>query len=294
MQTLKLAQQRQQKNALGVLTLGSLIFQGINVLLLLGLLGAFVGLKDKAPPAMVQMEGGKTIAIEPMDSRQRTPAVIQRFVRDQLTLLMSASGRMPGTEGDSGLVPDPGIEISVDGQVAKITTLARLASFGISEDFRSTFLRDLAKRTPQEVFSPGGGEPLRQRVLIVQDVSQPQPIAEGQWKVTVISSLVDFEEGDPVGVPKPFNKEVFVQSVPPPEVYDFSTPLEQKIAEIRQSGLEIYAIRNYVRPDIKSPSRVQPPASDTGGGEPFIDTDDTESGSESTQSESSVESNSRP
>ncbi|RMH41259.1 MAG: hypothetical protein D6694_09090 [Gammaproteobacteria bacterium] len=266
MQTLKLSQQRQQKNALGMLTLGSLVFQGVNTLLLLGLLGAFIGLKDKAPPAMVQLEAGKTIAVEPMDSRQRTPAVIQKFVKDQLTLLMSASGQMPRTVGeDSVLVADPGIEVSIDGGRAKITTLARLAAFGISEDFRSAFLRDLAERTPQDVFSANGE---RQRVLIVQDVSAPEPVAEGQWKVTVISSLVDFETGDPVGVPKPFNKEVFVQSVPVPAIYDFSSPLEKQIAEIRQSGLEIYAIRNYVRRNIQSPSRaeVEP---DT---ETFIDT----------------------
>lgn len=255
MQVLKISQQRQQKNALGMVTLGSLIFQGINAVLLLALLGAFIGLKDKAPPAMVQLEAGKTIAVEPLDSRQRTPAVIQKFVKDQLTLLMSASGQIPGAGSEGAIaVSDPGVEISIDGGRAKVTTLARLASFGISEDFRSAFVRDLAKRTPQDVFSASAVQ--RQRVLIVQDVSVPEPVAEGQWKVTIISSLVDFESGDPVGAPKPFNKEVFVQSVPVPTINDFSSQLEKEIAEVRQAGLEIYAIRNYVRGNIRSTSRV--------------------------------------
>jgi len=281
MQVLKISsqQQRQQKNALGIVTLGSLIFQGFNLLLLLGLLSAFWGLKDKAPPAMVQMEGGRTIAMEPLDTRERTPAVIQKFVRDQLTALMSASGQMPSgvipdtdsrqsnpnSELPDGLVPDPGVEIPVDGEVLKVSTLARIASFGISEDFRSAFLQDLARRTPQSVFMSGGAY---QRLIIFQDVSDPEPISPGQWKVTVISSLVDFESGNPVGIPRPFNKEIFVQSVPVPVVTDFSSDLEKRVAEIRAPGLEIYAIRNYIRRNISSPSDSSSGARSSSSGAP--------------------------
>ncbi len=268
MQVLRVSsQQRQQKNVLGIVTLVSLILQGANVVLLLGLLTAYFGLRDKEPPSMVQVEGGRTIVMEPMDSRDRTPAVIQRFVRDQLVSLLSASGQMPsgvipgaeqagGSREDMppGMVPDPGVEISVDGEVLKVSTLARIASFAISEDFRSAFLRDLARRTPQTVFLSNGQY---QRILIFQNISEPEPIAPGQWKVTVISSLVDFESGNPVGIPRPFNKEVFVQAVPVPVTTDFSSDLEKRIAEVRAAGLEIYAIRNYVRRNL-SPSNVLP------------------------------------
>lgn len=236
--------ERQQKNALGLMVLGSLGLGGANLLLLFFLFVAYVKLANQPPPSLVQLAGGAAIATAPMDSDERTPAVIQTFVQQTLTTLMSATGTIPGAEGE--LKPDPGVEV---GDQLKVPTVAFLSSFGLSEDFRSTFLKGLAQRIPPSVWTQEN----TQVVLVIQDISDPEPIAPGQWKVVMIASRVTFDAVQPVGMPEPFNKEIFLHAVTPPAVRASSSALERQIAETRNAGLEIYAMRNYVSSDLRAP-----------------------------------------
>lgn len=240
----KIQANRSERSQLGVLVLVTI---GLNSLVLVNQLllwNAYQQLARKAPPNLVQLEGGRTIATTPLDSQERTPAVIQRFVRDTLTMLLAVSGTLPGEPS----MPDKGIEVP-DTSGKRVTTIAQQASFGLSQDFRQTFLQALAHQTPQDVFRSGGMASER-TAYVIQEVSSPQPLAPGQWKVIVVGSLIQQSSTHQVGHAIAFNREVFVRVVTPPDVSLYTTDLEREIAQIRQAGLEIYAIREFVPPNL--------------------------------------------
>lgn len=233
------------RGTLGFFVLVSLGLQGFTLFACLLLFGAYVGLARKAPPSLVQLESGKTIATAPMDAGERTPAVIQKFVQDELVMLTSAVGTLPPVDPKAPLVPDGGVTIKLASGQAKITTLASFASFGLSEDFRSTYLQKLAELTPQNVFSQS-----ERLVLVVQDVSAPQKVGEGQWKVVVVANLIHFTPDNQIGAGIPYNREVFIRSITPPDLLPVSSETERQIAQVRSAGLEIYAMRDFARSNL--------------------------------------------
>ncbi len=244
---------REQRNNLGIYILGSLALNGVVLATQIGLLFAFSGLNNKPAPSLVQLEAGKSIATASMGSKERTPAVIQKFTQDTMVLLLSASGKInaePDAKDPTTTVRppvnDPGVEIALKTGSARITTIASVASFGLSEDFRTDFLKQLAQITPQGVFRGQA-----QAVLIAQDVSVPEKVGDGMWKLVLIANLISFEvEKGSTAIP--FNKEIFVRSVLAPSVLDVTaTNLERQIGQVRASGLEIYAIQDYVAPNLK-------------------------------------------
>jgi len=233
------------RGTLGFFVLVSLGLQGLTLFSCLLLFGAYMGLSRKAPPSLVQLESGKTIATAPMDSGERAPAVIQKFVQDELTMLSSAVGTLPPLDPKLPLAPDPGVPIKLSNGTAKITTLASYASFGLSEDFRAAYLRKLAELTPQNVFSQS-----ERVVLVIQDVSTPQKLKDGEWKVNVVANLVRFSADNLVGAAIPYNREVFVRAITAPDILPVSSETERQIAQVRSAGLEIYAMRDFVRPNL--------------------------------------------
>ena len=247
MRSLSLARSgtKDARGTLGFFVLVSLGLQGVTLFCCLLLFGAYVGLSRKAPPSLVQLESGKTIETAPMDSGERTPAVIQKFVQDELVMLTSAVGTLPPLDAKTPLAPDPGVTVKLASGQAKITTLASFASFGLSEDFRATYLQKLAELTPQNVFSQS-----ERLVLVVQDVSTPQKVGEGQWKVTVVANLVHFTNDNQIGAGIPYNREVFVRAITAPDVLPVASETERQIAQVRNAGLEIYAMRDFVRPNL--------------------------------------------
>lgn len=243
---------REQRNTLGIYVLASLGLNAVVLLSQVGLLLAFSGLNSKPAPSLVQLEAGKSISTAAMGAKDRTPAVIQRFTQDTMVLLLSASGKINAEPDPSAPttntrppVNDPGVEIATKSGARKVTTIANVASFGLSEDFRVEFLRQLADITPSEVFQGQA-----QVVLIPQDVSVPVKVGDGMWKVTLIANLISFSTIQGKGSTAiPFNKEIFVRSVLPPSVLETApTNLERQIAQVRASGLEVYAIQDYVSP----------------------------------------------
>jgi hypothetical protein len=238
-----ISRDRQQKNTLGILTLGSLALQAVNIVVLAILASAYMNMSRKPAPAMVQLTNGEAIAMSPLSSKERIPAVIQKFTKETMTLLLSASGTIPGS-GDQAASIDPGIPVKTADGEKKISSLAHIASFGLSEDFRAKFLEGLATRTPPSIFSGQA-----QVVLVIQDISMPVKIGDGSWKVTMIANQVTINSQQIIGSSIPFNKEIFVRSVTHEHQAEYDSELEQRISEVRQGGLEIYSIRNYTRPN---------------------------------------------
>lgn len=239
--------EKRNTHYLPLFVLGSV---GLQVVILMGLFlqaRALSRLSRQDVPTLVQMQDGQAIRVSPMGSRERTPETIRRFVNDTLVLMFNWSGSLPATTAEEAAQPraDPGLPIDVERGKRNIATASWQASFALSEDFRQDFLKRVAELTPPGVFTGTS-----QVVMVINHVSNPESVGEGRWKVAVVAHLYVFNEANALGQAIPFNREVFVEAVTAPAVPAGETPLEQAIYRIRQTGLQIYAIRELEREDL--------------------------------------------
>ncbi|MFP4008567.1 MAG: hypothetical protein ACLFV6_11275 [Spirulinaceae cyanobacterium] len=220
------------KDSLGLLCVGTLGLHLIILVVSFLQYGALSRLANQPPPTLVQTESGQAFPVAVMANDERTPEVIQAFVLDTLTLLFSWSGN-PGTEENE---PDRGVVVSGS---RRVTSTAAIASYAMSSDFRAEMLNQLAEMTPAGVFSG------RTQVFFEPlNIEEPIAIAQGQWKVTVIGNLIVTQDRRKLEDRIPFNKEIFLQAVTPPRVWESSSLLEQEVASVRAAGLEITEIRD--------------------------------------------------
>ena len=232
----------------------TLICQGIVLLMTLAILGSTKKLANQPTPSLVQLVDGRAIKVAPQAYLDRKPETIRRFVNETMALMFSWSGTLsPATlEEAKSPQPDPGIEVKTnEGKPLKVTSASWEASFALSEEFRKPFVQTIAKLTPQDVFQGKGSQGL----LVIRRISEPRMVEgeDGAWKVALVANLVLFSSKNKVGNAIPFNKEVFVKAIDPPALplEEKSSGLAQIVYRTRQAGLEIYAIRDLPREDIK-------------------------------------------
>jgi hypothetical protein len=248
---------------------------------------AYFGLLGKEPPAMVQLESGRSIAMESIDTYERAPAVQQSFVRDTLTLLYSASGKLP-TTGGKPAAADPGVKVATSKGEMRISTVSSLAGWGLTskDNFRSEFLRNLAEVTPQEVFN-GNAEV----ALSIRHISEPVAGKDGRSsKLIVLSEQIVRSSDNPIGVAVPKNMIVHLRAITPPVVKTYSSDLERQIASVRQASLVIEKIEPYINENEVEPVEVpaQMPASastPSPSAEPYPDASSTDPITEESDSE---------
>lgn len=199
---------------------------------------------NKAVPTLVQMADGRATKVVALGSKERTPQTIRRFTSDTLTLMFNWSGTLPPETSEETQAPkrDPGVKIGQESSL--LSTTSWQAGFALADDFRSQFLAKVAQLTPRDVFTGS-----TRVVLITRYLSEPQQIKPGIWKLQVVGDLVFFNAQHNAGDSVSFNKEVFVRAVDPPStpLAELATTLEKTVYGIRQSGLEIYAIRELER-----------------------------------------------
>lgn len=216
---------------------------------LLQLLGLFVGffngvqaniLVRKPVPVLVQLVDGRALKVAPEEALHREPQVIDRLVREWSTLTLNWSGKFPN--GD----PDRGMNV---GGGKKIPTSPWVASFILSEDFRSGFLKYLAENWVK----PGVFEGQIQTALQVEQIRQPKSVIDkqgrplpGHWQVEMVANLLEFDLAQPIGTPSTFNKRLFLRAVPPPlyPLIDTGSEIQKAVYKLRQAGLEIYHIED--------------------------------------------------
>lgn len=237
--------QQDTKPYLVLFLLGTLSLQVLGLLLLLLLYGSYARLSRKAPPTLVQLVDGTAIKTAPLDAPDRSPETIRTFVAQTLAMLLNWSGKLPPqtTAEAQTPKPDPGMPVdALRSRDRRVATAAWQASFALSETFRAEFLKKLAELTPAGIFN---GE--SQVAWVPVEISNPEKVAEGRWKIRVVANLVIFNKQDSVGQAISFNKEVFVQAIDTPNPPQDTTHLAKAIYAIRQAGLEIYAIRDLER-----------------------------------------------
>jgi hypothetical protein len=200
-------------------------------------------LARKPSPTLVELVDGRSIQVGAEASLYRSPQSVQYFVSQIATMLFSSSGMLAddSTVSKSSFKPalDPGIELKGNNfrGKRKVTTSAWEASFALSEDFRSTFLPELAQITPVGVFSG-----TTQTVLVINHLSEPLPIEAGVWKLKMIANLYLFTGGDRIGKAVPVNKDIYVRAVyvTPQPLLESATEIQRAVYNARASGLEIY------------------------------------------------------
>jgi hypothetical protein len=244
--------QRQKGNASQLNLFGMFVFSALglgilNLLILLGLFASLNRLSQKAPPSLVQTVDGRSIVTNAMESKERTPIVIRRFTIDTMTMLLSASGKLPPTADKPNPSADAGVAIRLPNQTERrVSTSTWQSSFALSEDFRASALQGISELMVPEAFTGQA-----QVVLIPQTLSEPEKIGEGQWKVNMIANLVTIASGNPQGITVPFNKEIFLRAVDTPPPSDVTTPLQKAVYQVRSSGIEIYGMRDYSPGNLK-------------------------------------------
>lgn len=241
LQRQKRAERFTNNDILGILAFATIAINSLVLLVQILLFQGYNRLAAKPAPSLVQLASGKSIQVIAVGSKDRTPDVILNFTKDTLSLLLTWTGTLPNLEGEEA-APDPGVSISgaSGSESTRITTSAYQAGFALSEDFRKEFLLELGEIMPNGIFANGAA----QVVFVPLEISQPTQIEPGKWRLSLVANLMVFDQQSVLGEPIPFNKEIFVQAVEPPEFNADLVGFAQAIQQIRASGLEIYAIRD--------------------------------------------------
>ncbi len=231
---------------LGIVAIAGVVLNTGVLITQILLYSSYSNLSKKPVPTLVQLASGDAIATTTLGSKERSPEVITKFVSRTLTMLMSWAGTIPGDFEGASPLSDPGVDIQVNATRSKVTTSTYQAAFAISEDFRKEFLGELGKLTPSAVFAG-----TVKVVFVPLEIQNPIQIEPGKWKVIVVSNLLVLDQSDITGKVIPFNKEVYVRAVEAPEFQPGLTGIVLAVQQMRASGLEIYAIRDLIKEEIR-------------------------------------------
>jgi hypothetical protein len=254
-----------KKDKVGFLVTLGLLLNGLTLLIVLGLIPFLFSIASKPAPALVQTSDGKTMRVLALEGNQRSPQVLKDTITVALTRLFTWRNFFTPTTGEELRNPkaDPGIDIpSKNGSpTGKVPTEVWQATFALSGDMQASYLGTLAKMVGDAgVFGPASA----QVSIEILNVSTPTAISDGTWKTLIVANLVKVDRLSKVPVRVPFNKEVFLRAVPVPRIREEGTAaakaLSQVIADARATGLEIYAMRDAVRPDLQPNTTTPSPS----------------------------------
>jgi hypothetical protein len=240
-----------RSDTIGLFVVGGIALNSV-VLVLVFTITAKVGkIADTPPPTLVQLADGSSITATTLGNKERSPQVVQNFVQSTLVKMFTWNGTKPILALDQvgKPMPDNGIDIAVEKGTKRIASAAYQASFALSEDFRKSFMSRVADLTPPDVFFTRGVSSKTSVILLPLQVGAPRKLQDGEWSVPIVANLM-FIGGrySASGEVIPFNKEIFVRAV---EIPKFSNNGSDETSQIiylaRQSGLEIYAIRDLQR-----------------------------------------------
>lgn len=198
-----------------------------------------LGKMSSTKPTLVELQDGTSIRAIPIGEKERSNAAIMNFVGRTMMNLMSwnAVPKVSEETDPRKIKLDNGVPVGTGDK--KLTTDAWEAGFALSEDFRATFLREIAGLTPVDVFT---GD--TQSALLVRHISEPEKISEGNWRVKLVSTIVFFQKKDESGKGISFNKDIYVRAVDTPPLPN--NPSRQLLAayNARKAGMEIYKIQD--------------------------------------------------
>lgn len=229
-------------NLLPLFVVISLVFSAINLLLLLSLSIATVGVAKRPEPRLVQLVDGRSVLTEPIDHLDRSPETIRLFTRNVLSMMFTwnAVTQAPDAAGVVQTMTDQGVDVAS----GRATTKSWQASFAFSEDFRGPFLEAVGEMTPDEVFANKA-----QSVFNIESLSEPVSVGDGEWVVEVVANLIIFDQKSPRGRAIPFNKEIYIRAIEPPSdpLSQDASPIQQAVYQVRSAGLEITEMNELMK-----------------------------------------------
>jgi hypothetical protein len=232
------------KNIVAMFALTSIGFSALTLMLQIVVMTNVINIARKPAPSLVQLSDGQAIKVQAVGNQDRSPEVVQHFVTDSLIMLMSWTNELPGASDDKK-VPDAGALVKIKDGDRRITSPAFQASFTFSEELRAELVKILAEMTPDGVFK---GE--IKTTLKFQHVTLPTLVDKdqaGKWKINVVATLLQYQQGRADIIKIPFNKEIVVQAIDTPQLPKsgkFSNELESLVYSIRQAGLEIVSMKD--------------------------------------------------
>jgi hypothetical protein len=240
------------KNIVALVALISIGLSSLTLFLQLLVLGNVINIAKKPAPSLVQLSNGQAIKVQAMGNQERSLDVVQRFTTDSLILLMSWTNDLPGING-SARTADQGALVKSNQGEKLITTSAFQASFVFSDELRDELVKILADMTPPGVFK---GE--IKTALKFQHVTIPTTLGNGQWKINVVATLIQYQRGRGDTIQIPFNKEIMVRVIDTPTLPQdgkFSNEIEGLVYSIRQAGLEIVAMKDLDNSAAAAPAK---------------------------------------
>ena len=215
-------------------------------------------LARRPAPTLVELQDGRSIQVGVIGSQERSALAIQNFTSQIATMLFSTVGTLDSdSKTPKNSLPtklDPGVVLQ--GRAFrgnnKVTTAAWSASFALSEEFRKTFLYELADITPLGVFRG-----TTQTVLVISYLSEPELIETGKWKLNMIANLYTFEQGQKLGEAIPINKTIYLKAVyvSPQALLENASNIQRVIYKAREAGLEIYRFGDLTTSPQPSPKK---------------------------------------
>ncbi|WP_017301638.1 hypothetical protein [Nodosilinea nodulosa] len=204
MQLLNRSRRFHSSDILPLFVLVTLGIQGLLLVMTLLNTARINHLAHRPVPSLVQLVDGHSISTEAVDPSQRTPEVIQQFVKTAMGLMFTWNSQGQTTAPAAASAPaDQGVPVNH----GRITTASWQASFALKEDFRTAFLDQVAAITPPGIFSGSA-----QSVLNIETISTPKALEAGYWQVDMVANLLIFDPTHPQGLAIPF-KRVFEKSV---------------------------------------------------------------------------------
>lgn len=206
MQLLK--SENQKTNILPLFAIGTLSLHLLTLLVLLFHWSILQRLNRQTTlPSLVQLIDGRAITVNPQANLLRHPQAIRRFVGETMTLMLTWSRQQP-----------PNVVWDVSSQL-------------VSDDFQAKFQAQINNLTSFKGLNSFNSS--TEQILVIQRISQPEPVAEGKWKVDMVANQLVFNGSERLGEPIAVNKQIFVEATDELVVSLPSQPLPLQLAAYR-------------------------------------------------------------
>ena len=211
MQTLN--KDKNHANIISLFAIGTFSLHLFTLLLLMFHGGMLQQVKRKSvPQTLVQLADGRVITADAKNSLERNRETIRRFVGETMTLMFTWSG------------------------IQSSTVVWDVTSDLLRNDFKDEFaqrFKNFELESPQE------------NVLVIQNISEPEVISEGKWKVEIFAHRLIFSRGDNLGKSIPFNKQIFIEATDEiKSLPTVTTPLNLVVYRLTEAKMQIYNICN--------------------------------------------------
>ncbi|MBC1237830.1 hypothetical protein [Nostoc sp. 2RC] len=211
--------ENKKSNALPLLAVGTFGLHAFTLLLLIFHGSMLQQLRRQlTPQSLVQLVDGRVITADPQENLERQPETIRRFVAETMNLMLSWSQQQPPT------------------------TVWEISSQLVADDFKQKMKSQVINLNPDSQFENVNRG--TENVLVIQKISQPTKIGNGQWKVEMFANQLTFSSYDKLGKSTSFNKQILVRAINEPATSLPNAPLPSHFAVYRlgEARLEIYNV----------------------------------------------------